>query len=272
MKLLIATDMEGTSGVVDWNHVDPSKPEYARFRKVMTANVNAAIEGAIRGGATEIIVSDSHNTSTNILIEELDPRVSALNCGFRTNVLMVEGVDQVDAAMLVSFHARNDTPNAILCHTFTLNVGNLWVNGRLAGEIGVNAAICGHYNVPVLMVSSDLAGCKEAEEWIPGVETAVLKRGNGRFAAECLPPEKAQELITSKAEKAVKNFIQGKAPKPVKMAAPTKMILQFTHSNEADGPSVLPEYKRLDATRLEFEGKDILEAFQRFIAAVFLSH
>jgi D-amino peptidase len=272
VKLLIASDMEGVSGVVDWNHVDPSKPEYARFRKVMTANVNAAVEGAFRRGATEIIVCDSHNTSTNILIEELDPRVSALNSGFRTDVLMVQGVDQVDAAIFLSFHARNDTPNAILCHTFTLSVGNLWLNGRLAGEIGVNAAICGHYDVPVLMVSSDLAGCREAEDWIPGVETAVLKRANGRYAAECLPPEKAQELITTAAEKAVLNFLQGKAPKPVKVGSPVKMVLQFTHVNEADGPSILPEYIRLDATRLEFEGTDILEAYQRFISAVFLSH
>jgi D-amino peptidase len=271
MKLLIATDMEGVSGVVDWNHVDPSKPEYARFRKVMTANVNAAVEGAFRGGATEVIVSDSHNTSTNILIEELDPRVSGLNCGTQALHLMVEGAEKVDAAMFVSFHARNDTQNAILCHTFTMNVGNLWVNGRLAGEIGVNAGICGHYGVPVLMVSSDLAGCTEAEDWIPGVETAILKRGNGRFAAECLPPGTANELITSKAEKAVKNFLAGKAPKPVKIPSPVKFVLQFTHSNEADGPAVLAEYKRLDATRLEFDGKDVNEAFHKFITALFLS-
>jgi D-amino peptidase len=80
MKLLIAVDMEGITGVVTWNHVDPSHAEYQRFRRLMTQDVNAAIRGAFEGGATDVVVTDGHWNSDNILIEELDTR-ARLNSG-----------------------------------------------------------------------------------------------------------------------------------------------------------------------------------------------
>ncbi len=196
MKILIAADMEGISGVVHWDHVDPKHPEYPRFRKLMTADVNAAIRGASAAGADEIVVSDGHSWGRNILIEELDPRAT-LNSGTPSPLSMVQGVDQgVDGVMFVGYHARIGTPNAILEHTWSdERVANLWLKAadqpeyQPFGEIGLNAAVCGHFNVPVLMISGDQAACAEASSLLGNVETAVVKWASSRMAAECLHPE-----------------------------------------------------------------------------------
>ena len=117
MKILIAADMEGITGVVHWDQVNPSHPEYARFRKLMTADVNAAIRGAFAGGAASVSVTDGHNNSRNILIEELDSRAT-LHSGSPMPLSMVHGVDQgVDAVFFVGYHARIGAQNATLDHT-----------------------------------------------------------------------------------------------------------------------------------------------------------
>ncbi len=117
MKILIAADMEGITGVVHWDQVDSQHPEYQRFRRIMTGDVNSAIRGAFEGGADEVIVADGHDSARNILIEDLDPR-ARLNSGTPSPLAMVQGVDQgVDGAMFVGYHARCGAPNAILDHT-----------------------------------------------------------------------------------------------------------------------------------------------------------
>ena len=188
MKILIAADMEGITGVVHWDHVNPSHPEYARFRKLMTADVNAAIRGAFAGGATSVSVTDGHNNSRNILIEELDVRAT-LHSGSPMPLSMVHGVDQgVDAVFFIGYHGRIGAQNATLDHTWSdERVANLWINGRLFGESGLNGSVCGHFNVPVVMISGDQTVCAEARDFFGDVETAVVKKAIGRMAAECLP-------------------------------------------------------------------------------------
>lgn len=148
MKILIAADMEGITGVVHWDHVDHNKQDYGRFRKLMTEDVNAAIRGAFDGGAGEVIVADGHGTARNILIEELDPR-ARLNTGSPSPLAMTQGAQTgIDAAMFIGYHAKVGTENAILDHTWSGAVANVWINGRIVGEIGVNAAVCGYYGAP----------------------------------------------------------------------------------------------------------------------------
>jgi D-amino peptidase len=114
MKILIAADMEGITGVVHADQTDSTHAEYQRFRRLMTADVNAAIRGAFDGGADEVVVSDGHGGARNILIEELDGR-ARLNSGSPSPFSMVQGVDGgVQGVMLVGYHARMGTPNAIL--------------------------------------------------------------------------------------------------------------------------------------------------------------
>ncbi len=179
MKILIAVDMEGITGVVNFDQVTPGHPEYERFRKLMTEDVNAAVRGALAAGADEVVVSDGHWNNLNILIEQLDPR-ARLNSGSPRPYSMVEGADSgIDAACFVGYHARMGTPNAILDHTWSSErVANVWITPgggerRLIGEIGLNGAVCGHFGAPVVMISGDQSTCAEAAGLFPGIATAV---------------------------------------------------------------------------------------------------
>ncbi len=272
MKLLIACDMEGISGVVSWDQVSPAHPEYSRFRKIMTADVNAAIQGAAAGGATEFLVRDGHELANNLLIEELDPRAS-LNAGATMPLSMVQGVEsRVDAAIFIGYHARVGTLNAILDHTWSsARLANVRLNGRLVGEFGLNSAVCGHFGVPVLMVSGDQAVCAEAKEWVAGIETAAVKQALGRFSAECLPLARSQQVIRETAEQAVRRFLAGKGPAPLKVKTPVRIEVEMNAAHMADTAALLPGAGRVDGRTLVVEAEDMLQAYQAFRALVMLA-
>src|SRR5574339_376104 len=210
MKILIATDMEGITGVTIWDQVTPGHAEYARFRKLMTQDVNAAIRGAFDGGADEVVIADGHWHGSNILVEELDPR-ARLNTGSPSPFSMMQGIDEsVDGVMFVGYHARNGSPNAILDHTWSSRtVANVWLNDILTGEYGLNGALAGHFGVPVIMVSGDQTACAQVTELLGDMETAVVKQATSRFAAECLAPQVTQETICLSAERAVQRLAAG---------------------------------------------------------------
>ncbi len=272
MKILIAADMEGISGVVSWDHVDPSHAEYGRFRRIMTAEVNAAIQGAFEGGATEVVVSDGHNNGSNILIEELDPRAK-LNTGTGSPFSMVQGIDQdVQGVFFIGYHARAGTHKAILDHTWSSrSVMNVWLNEALVGEIGLNSAVCGHFGAPVLLLSGDQSACAEAVELLGPIETVPVKQASGRFSAECLPPPVSQERIRLAAIQAVQRLAAGKAVQPLHIQAPVTLALQFPTSEMADSAARLPGASRLDGRRIEFTAADMPGAYTGFRAAVSLA-
>lgn len=272
MKILIAADMEGVSGVVNWNQVDPDHAEYGRYRKLMTGDVNAAIKGAFEAGATEIIVSDGHASGYNILIEDLDSR-TVLNSGNDAPLAMVQGIaEDFDGVIFVGYHARVDTQNAILDHTWSSRrVANLWINQILVGEIGLNAAVCGHFRTPVIMISGDESVCLEAEELLGPLGTAVIKRATGRMSPECLSPSASYEKIKQTAMKAVRNLIDGIAPEPYKPQEPLQVTIQFAHSDMADRAALLPGAQRLDGRRITFSKTNMPAAYSAFRAAVSLA-
>lgn len=269
MKLLIAVDMEGITGVVNWDQVTPGTAEYQRFRRLMTADVNAAVEGALAAGVEHIQVADGHWNSGNILIEELNPR-ARLNTGTPTPFSMVQGVQNgVDAAFFIGYHARVGTPNAILDHTWSsVRVANLWINGRLAGESGLNAAVCGHFGAPVLLVSGDQSVAAEATDWIPGIETAIVKQAAGRFAASCLAPALSQRLIRISAERAVRRFMAGDGPQPLKVGLPVSLRVELVSTQMADMAALVPGVTRLDGRTLEFTAADMPAAYWTFRAVI----
>ena len=270
MKILIAADMEGISGVVHWDQVNPQHKEYERFRKLMTADVNAAVRGSFEGGAREVVVSDGHAHARNILIEELDAR-ARLNTGSPSALAMIQGVDAADAALFIGYHARSGTQHAILDHTWSGSVAEVSLNSQPVGEIGWNAAVCGHFGVPVLMVSGDQNACAEAEALLGPVETAIVKRAKGRMAAECLPPEVAQQKIFDAARRAVQRLAAGEAPPPLQFETPVKVSVGFTHSDMADRAAIYPGAQRLEGRRVEFLADDAANAYRGFRAVVALA-
>jgi len=273
MKILVAADMEGITGVVHSDQTNPSHAEYGRFRELMTADVNAAIRGAFDAGADEVLVSDGHWDNRNILIERLDPR-ARLNAGGPRPFSMVQGIDGgVDGVFFVGYHARIGTTDAILDHTWSMQrVADLWLNGREMGEIGLNAAVCGHFGVPVLMISGDQNACAEAVGLLGEIETAVVKHATGRTSAECLPPEVTGRIIQEAATRAVRRLVAGKAPAPFRLEPPITVTVALNRSDMADAAAVMPGAQRLEDKKVQFIARDMPEAYRAFRALVGLAN
>ncbi|MCC6146706.1 MAG: M55 family metallopeptidase [Anaerolineaceae bacterium] len=271
MKLLIATDMEGISGVVNWDQVRPSHSEYVRSRKIMTGDVNAVVEGALRGGADEVIVADGHNNGYNILLEELDPRVR-LHTGNAAPLAMVQGAgDDIDAAMFVGYHGRAGHPLAVLSHTWDPHILNVWLNEFLVGESGINAAVCGYFGAPLLLVSGDQGLAEEVSALIPGVETVVVKYATSYFSAECLPLSESWERLRKGAEEALRRFKRGGGPQPFLLTSPMRVTIEFSLSSQADSAMKMPGAIRLDGRKVQAPASDALAAYNLFRTLVQLS-
>jgi D-amino peptidase len=277
MKILIAADMEGITGVVHFDQVTPGHAEYGRFRQLMTEDVNAAVRGAFAAGADEVIVSDGHWNATNILIEKIDAR-ARLNSGSPRPYSMIEGIDEgVDGALFIGYHARAGTPNAILDHTWSSSrVEGVWLTPaggeRMAiGEIGLNGAVCGHFGAPVVMISGDQSACAEAASLFPGIVTAVVKQAKGRNAAECLPPSVTAELIEQCAAKGVDHLLGERPPKPLRLQGPVTVAVEYVKSEMADDAAILPGAQRAEAKVVEFIARDMHEAYRAFRSLVGLA-
>jgi D-amino peptidase len=272
MKILIACDMEGITGVTNWDHVDPAHTEYQRFRRLMTQDVNAAIRGAYDGGASQVIVTDGHNLGTNILIEELDSRVR-LNSGNSSPFAMLQGIsEQVNAVFFIGYHARAGTQNAILDHTWSSKrLSNLWLNDMLVGEIGLNAALCGYFKVPVVFISGDQSACAEAKALLGNIETVVVKQATSRFSAECLPPQVTQECIEEGVARALRRLQAGDAPQPLYVQPPIRVTIDFQYSEHADQAARMPGAQRPDGRRVTFSAEDMPAAYIAFRSAVNLA-
>ena len=183
MRVLIMSDMEGVSGIVVWEQVTGGHAMYEEGRVLYTEEINAAVRGAKTAGATEIVAVDCHGAggpwSFNSFVPELlDPDCDwvANHKWSRYTELLEAGCD---AVLLVGMHARAGTPDGVLCHTIsTMTWRNLWFNHELVGELGINAALCGHFGCPVALVTGDEAVCREGRELLGDGPTYVaVKRG-----------------------------------------------------------------------------------------------
>jgi D-amino peptidase len=236
MRVLIMSDMEGVSGIVVWEQVTGGDPMYEEGRRLYTEEINAAIRGAKRAGATEIVAVDCHGagggwTFNSFVPELLDPDCTwvAHHAWSRYTEMLEEGCD---ACLLVGMHARNNTPDGVLCHTIsTVKWHNLWFNDDLVGELGINAALCGHYGVPCVLVTGDEAVCREARELLGDeVTTVAVKKGLSRFSARQIPPVRARQMIEEGAYQALQNI---QKVKPYVPAKPTRITVEIGSPDKA---------------------------------------
>lgn len=261
MKILIACDMEGITGVTRWEHCDPTHPEYQRFRKQMTMDVNAAVEGAFAGGVEEVQIADGHSQGQNLLIEELDSRAQ-LNCGTTSPWSMMNGIDSAfGGVFFIGYHAMAGTANAILAHTWSTQILNWKINGQKIGEFGMNALIAGWFNVPALMVSGDQSLATEALRFVPDIDCAVVKEANGYFSGKCFSPAKTHERILECAQLAVQKKREGRGPQPLKMNAPYEVEVEFTQPYMAETASRLTGSERTGGRSVTITVPDIPAAF-----------
>ena len=198
--------MEGVSGIVVWDQVEGGAAMFEEGRLLYTEEINAAVRGAKAAGATEIVVVDCHGagkgwTFNSLIPEKIDPDCEwvAHHGWGRFDDMWKDGCD---ACLLIGMHARNNTPNGVLCHTISsVRYRNLWFNDDLVGETGVNAALNGHYGVPIALVTGDTAVCKEANELLgENLPTVAVKKGLSRFSARQMPPIRAREMIEQAAK------------------------------------------------------------------------
>jgi D-amino peptidase len=264
-KVYISADMEGIAGVVTGEQLGPQGFEYQRFREFMTNEVLAAIEGARAGGATEILVSDSHGNGQNLLIEKFPKDVQIVRAWPRP-LMMVEGIDSTfDAVLFVGYHTGTTNPEGVRAHTMSsANFADVRLNGVSVPEAGLNAAIAGHFGVPVALITGDDAVVKEARALLGDVEGAVVKWPLGFHSARTLTPEASCELIREKAKAAVASSGQRK---PYRLKTPVQLELRFKNYRPAEVLAYLPNVERADAHTVRFRGKDVLEV-ARFLEFV----
>lgn len=258
MKVYISVDMEGIAGIVSWRQDDGE--HRALTRKLMTEEANAAIEGALAAGATEVVVSDSHNTMINLLPDELRPEARLIS-GSGRPLSMVDGIDEsFAAAVFVGYHGAMGTQNGVLDHTYSsATVHGLRINGETRGEIGINAGVCGYFGVPVVCVAGDEAAAAEAGALLGDVVTVPVKQGLGRTSANSLHPQVARERIKEGVEKAVR---QAGQHKPWQPETPVTFELTFFNSKMADMAMLVPGTERVDGVTVTFTHEDYLVAYK----------
>lgn len=261
LKVFISADMEGITGVVAVEQTTPGNPEYAAARKWMAEDVNAAVEGALRAGATEVVVNDSHGSQRNIDPGDIHPKAILIS-GSPKPLSMMQGIDEsYNAVLFVGYHAGAGTPDAVLDHTISGGVvQTVKVNGMELPELGLNAAIAGAYNVPVVFISGDVAVCKQAKAILGSeVVTAPVKDGIGRTAARLVPFAEARRGIRDRVTDALRKLGQ---VKPFKVAAPCRFELMFYISAQADMAMYFPNVQRVNARTVAFQSEDYLRGFK----------
>ena len=264
MNVFISADIEGVGGVTARTHWDAAGADYKQAREWMTQEVNAAIEGAIQGGAAQIVVKDSHDSGTNIGLDHLHPSAELIS-GWGPLGSMVEGVDgSFGAVFLIGYHAQVGTAGATLAHTWSSNVLELLLNGQVIGEAGWAAAFAGHFGVPTVLATGDDKLAAQASALLPGVHTVVTKEGLAYNAARMRPLQQVRREIREAAAVAVRDADEIAPFKPV---FPAEMIVRFRHWECLYALEAVPGVERIDVRSFRCRPGDAIEA-QKYFATL----
>jgi D-amino peptidase len=237
VRVHVISDIEGVAGVVKWGQTGGDQPLYHEARKLYTEEINAAVRGAKAGGATEIVVMDCHGAGGDYTFNSLLPDELDADCEFVVQSEWTEYTEFLeqgcDAALFVGMHAMAGTPDGVLSHTVSSQAWqSLRFNGTLVGETGINAALCGHWGCPVLLVTGDRAVCREARALLgDALTTAEVKIGLGRFSARNLPAGRARALIEDAARRALQDL---SAVPPYDPGRPCEIEIEFTTSDRLE--------------------------------------
>jgi len=267
MRIYISADMEGVTGVTHSQDVIPGRAQYENFRRFLTADVNAAIEGAAQAGATDFLVNEAHDGMRNILLEDLDPRAEVI-VGQRKPLSMMQGFEDAELVFFVGYHARAGT-EGVLSHTFDSPtvVTGVWLNGEPCSEARMNATLAGLEGIPVGLVTGDDLARAEAEALYAGVKAARVKTAVDRYTARCLSPQVAQERIRDAARLATgEGSLAPYAPDP-----PYSFTIEFATASSAVSVLFFPGLERVDDRRVSWTHEDYETAYKMFIGVMRLS-
>jgi D-amino peptidase len=267
MKVFLSSDMEGTAGVVAWEQCVGDGYEAMHGRRLLLAEVNAAIEGAVDGGATDIVLNDSHAAMRNMPAEQLAGQAYYIS-GAHKPVYMMQGLDgSFGAVLFVSYHGSVGA-EAGLSHTYNPQaVIEARIDGNVTGESGINALVAAHYGVPVVLVTGDRTACDEAAKLIPGIHTAVVKEHVSRVAAGSLHPDRACALIRETARQAVSGAAGARPP----VFDPGVLELSVRTTDIAETASWVRGVTRTGARELRIHGDTPLDTYRSFVGALLIS-
>jgi D-amino peptidase len=272
MRVFVISDMEGIAGVTKWPETDGGEPLHADRSRLYTEEINAAVRGAYAAGATEVVVMDCHGAGKGWTFNSLIPDLLDPRCDFVVQHEWTEYTEFLeqgcDAALFVGMHAMAGTPDGVMNHTVSgTGWRNLTFNGALVGETGINAALCGTWGCPVLMVTGDRATCREAEALLGGgLTTVAVKQGLGRFSARHISPIRARELIEAAAAKALSDL---KAVAPYDPGKPCEIRVELTTSEEVERYRHHPVVEIADGRTLLSRADDWWTAWRQFYFTFF---
>lgn len=258
LKVMVITDMEGVDGVFDeeLQCIPLKSPRWEESRKLLTGETNAAVDGLLAGGATEVVVWDGHWDGDNLSVLDIHPKARLWTGPHKSFDLD----SSYAAEIFIGQHAMAGTEKAILSHTKSPEgIQNIWVNGKAVGEIGLEVMHAGYYGIPVIMLSGDTAACREIEEFVPRVECAEVKSGTNRTAGLMLSHPAACALIREKARRTMERLSEFK---PCKVTNPVEVKIEYTTTGSPDfqaGDGVARVGPRVWIVR----GKDYMDAYHR---------
>ena len=271
MRVFIISDMEGVAGITNWSQVTGGESLYDEGRKLYTEEINAAIRGARAGGATEVVVMDCHGAGGGWSFNSLLPDQLEPECEFVVQHEWTEYTgfleEGCDAALFVGMHAMAGTPDGGMSHTVS---GTAWrnvrFNGTAVGETGINAALCGTWGCPVLMVTGDEAACREGRELLgDGLTTVAVKQSLGRFSARHKTPATARRMIEQGARDALRDL---KAVAPYDPGHPCEIEVEVASPDHTEQYRHRPEVEIRDPRTIVSRGDDWWTAWRAF----FFSH
>ena len=260
MRVFMSVDMEGITGIATAEQTNQVHALYKRGCDFMVQDVNAAVSGALKAGATTILVNDSHGGMTNIELEKLNPKAELLS-GVNKSLLQMEGVQDCDAAFFIGYHSRYGTLHSSLDHTYWASLMECIVlNGVDVGEPEFNAVLAGAYGVPVVFLSGDEVTCAGAKDYIGGwLETAAVKRATGRESAICLHPDVTIPRIEAGAKRGLEGL---PSAKPRRVELPLTLEMRFVMSKMADQAAIYPFAERIDGRTTRIKSDTVEEAYR----------
>jgi len=261
MRVYVETDLEGVSGVCVWEQTrDRESAMYQVARKLLMGDIAALVDGLIAGGATEVTVDDGHGGGFNFMPDLMDPRANYVTGRSRPGMAdRTEQYQGYDAAVLLGYHAMAGTPKAFLCHTQSSKRGDrYWYNDRESGEMVQSALFLGHFGIPLVMVTGDVATCREAHDFFgPDIVAVAVKEAYSVEYGKLLAPEKAHDLIREGAREAMRRV--GTA-EPYVLEMPIRGRLRFPDKSNAD--AFRPRLsKRVDDYTFEAEFQDATQVY-----------
>ena len=267
MRVHVISDMEGVAGIVKWQQTSGGDPMYEEGRRLYTEEINAAVRGAKAGGATEIVVMDCHGAGEGWDFNSLVPDLLDPACEYVVQEHWTEYTafleEGCDAALFVAMHARAGTADGVMNHTVSgQRWRNLRFNGVLVGETGINAALCGTWGCPVMLVTGDRATCEEARELLgAGLTTVAVKEGLGRFSARQIPPQRARQLIEEGARTALGDL---HAVEPYDPGRPCEIEVELTTTDAADAYRHKAGVEVVDPRKVVSRADDWWTAWRQF--------